>query len=108
MTKSKYKNSSVRTKKRVKRHRRSMLGVSTVVVMLSVVIFTKSVTLRAENKEYKAQEAQLKSQIEQEKNRTEEITAFRSYIGTDDYVKAVAQERLGLVDPNEIIFRPAE
>ena len=35
--------------------------------------------------------------------------ASRADIGrADEYIKDVAEEKLGLVDPNEIIFKPAE
>ena len=33
---------------------------------------------------------------------------FEEYVKTDDYIKEMAEERLNLVDPNEIIFKPSE
>ena len=41
-------------------------------------------------------------------SRAEEVKAYEEYVKTDEYIKDVAEEKLGLVDPNEIIFKPAE
>ena len=65
-------------------------------------------TLQAKNKSYKQQEAELKSQINEQKERAEEIKEYEEYVKTDEYIKEVAEEKLGLVDPNEIIFKPAQ
>lgn len=67
-----------------------------------------AVTLQAKNKSYKQQEAELKAQINEQKERAEEIKEYEEYVKTDEYIKEVAEEKLGLVDPNEIIFKPAQ
>ena len=48
------------------------------------------------------------AQIKEEKKRAKEVEAYEAYVKTDDYVKEIAEEKLGLVDPNEIIFKPAK
>ena len=60
------------------------------------------------NAQYKKQEAELEAQIKEEKKRAKEVEAYEAYVKTDDYVKEIAEEKLGLVDPNEIIFKPAK
>ena len=77
-------------------------------VFLSGVLAVNSLRLQAKNAEYIEQEEELQSQIDDEKKRSEEVAAFREYVKTDDYVKETAEEKLDLVDPNEIIFKPAE
>jgi len=67
-----------------------------------------NVSLKAKNDEYKAQEAELKTQIEEEQARSKEVEQFKSYVQTDDYIKDIAEDKLGLVDPNEIIFKPTK
>ena len=47
-------------------------------------------------------------QIQEEKNRSEEIEDYEEYVKTDEYIKETAEEKLGLVDPDEVIFKPAE
>lgn len=89
----------------MQRHKRSMLAVSSVIVMLMVVVSINSVTLRAQEQEYQTQISDLETQIEEEKTRTEEIDDLEEYVGTDEYVEDVAKDKLGLIHENEIIFR---
>ena len=89
----------------MQRHKRSMLAVSSVIVMLMVVVSVNSVTLRAQEQEYQTQISDLETQIEGEKTRSEEIDNLEEYVGTDEYVEDVAKDKLGLIHENEIIFR---
>ncbi|MDD3402319.1 MAG: septum formation initiator family protein [Hespellia sp.] len=110
MTKNRRKRSraAIQKKTQLRRHKRSIFLVSAVVVLLTITIFSKSVSLQAQNREYEKQAAELQSQIDDEKQRSEEIGKLKEYITSDEYVKEIAEDRLGLVNPNEIIFRPAE
>ncbi len=77
-------------------------------LLLTGVLTVNSVMLQAKNKEYKEQEAELEAQIQEEKNRSEEIEDYEEYVKTDEYIKETAEEKLGLVDPDEVILKPAE
>ena len=50
---------------------------------------------------------ELSSQIKEEEKRSEEVKEYEEYVKTDDYIKETAEQKLGLVDPNEIIFKPS-
>ena len=54
------------------------------------------------------QEEELKAQIKEEEQRSKEIDKFEDYVKTDDYIKDTAEDKLGLVDPNEITFKPSK
>ena len=56
----------------------------------------------------KTPEEELERQIKEEEQRAKEVEEFEEYVKTDDYIKETAEEKLGLVDPNEIVFKPAE
>ncbi len=92
-------------KRRMQRHKRSVLAVSAVVLLLFAVVTANSISLRAKEKEYLGQEQDLEQQIEEEKARAEEIEELREYVGTDQYVEDIAREKLGLVHENEIILK---
>ena len=49
---------------------------------------------------------ELKTQIKSEQARAEEIKEYEQYVQTDDYMKEIAEDKLNLVDPNEIVFKP--
>lgn len=88
----------------MQRHKKSVLAVSAVVLLLFVVVSANSISLRAKEDACKAQELELKQQLEEEKARTEEIKELGEYVGTDEYVEDVAREKLGLIHENEIIL----
>ncbi len=89
----------------MQRHRRSVLAVSAVVLLLFVVVSVNSISLRAKEKAYRAQELELEQQLKEERARTKEIEELGEYVGSDAYVEDVAKEKLGLVHPNEVIFK---
>ena len=86
-----------RSKSRLQNHKRSVLAISSIIVMLSAVIVIHGMALQARNKEYMAQEAELMAQLDDEKE----------YVGTDEYIEDVAKEKLGLIKQNEILFKAA-
>lgn len=86
-------------------HKRSMLAVGAVIILLTAVVSVSGMTLHAKEKAYKAQETELKQQIEEEKKRTKEIDKLETYVGTDTYVEDMAREKLGMVYKDETIFK---
>ena len=94
--------------RRARQHRRSVLLICMVLVCLSGVLAVNSVKLQARTAQYKEQEEELAVQIREEKDRAEEVKEFEEYVKTDEYIKDTAENKLDLVDPNEIIFKPAE
>lgn len=97
-----------RRKSGLKHHRRSVFLICGVLVFLSVVLAAGSVKLYTKNQQYKAQEEELEAQIKQEEERAEEVKEYQEYVKTDEYIKETAEDKLDLVDPNEIIFKPAQ
>ena len=93
---------------RLRQHKRSVLLICMILVALSGVLAVSSIRLHAKNAQCKAQEEELERQIKEEEQRAKEVEEFEEYVKTDDYIKETAEEKLGLVDPNEIVFKPAE
>mgnify|MGYP000473705100 CR=1 FL=1 len=101
----KQKNRVRQQRKRVQQHKRSMLGISAVIMLLVMVVSVSSISLQARNKEYIAQEKELEASIQEEKDRAEEISELEDYVGTDEYIEQTAKDKLGLFHENEIIFK---
>ena len=111
MNRKKRSGNGARKKRRkpgLRRYKRSILMICAVLICLTGVLAVSSVRLQAKNAEYKAQEEELAAQIKEEEQRAEEVEEFEEYVKTDDYIKETAEDRLNLVDPNEIIFKPSE
>lgn len=89
-------------------HKRSVMMISMVLLLLCGVLTVNSITLQAKKNSYKEQEKELTEQIDDQKARSEEIKDYEQYVKTDEYVKETAEDKLGLVDPDEIIFKPVK
>ncbi len=79
--------------------------ISFVIVLLAVFLVAGSVSLRKKDKAYAAKEAELKERLGEEKNRSDELDDLEEYVGTDEYIEDIARDKLGLLDPNEILFK---
>lgn len=93
---------------RLRHYKRSILMICAVLICLSGALAVSSLSLHAKNNQYKEQEKELEAQIQAQKERSKEVDEFKEYVKTDDYIKETAEDKLGLVDPNEIIFKPAK
>lgn len=91
-----------------RQHKRSVVVICTVLGMLAAALAVNSVSLYGRNQVYKQQEAELRAQIAEQKERAEEVKEYAEYVQSEDYIRDVAEEKLGLTDPKEILFRPEE
>ena len=94
-----------RQKRRLNGHKRSVLVVSVVIVLLGAIVFVNSMPLKAKERAYKEQEIELQKQIKEEEQKAKEIEKLEEYVGTDEYIEDMAREKLGLVYEDEIIFK---
>ncbi|WP_251389825.1 septum formation initiator family protein [Mediterraneibacter agrestimuris] len=86
-------------------HKKSVMVICVILCLLTGTLSVNAVGLYNKNKIYRQQEAELKAQIKEEEERSKEVEEFEAYVKTDEYIKDVAEEKLGLVDPGEIIFK---
>jgi len=89
-------------------HRVSIVLVIVVLLVLGGVLWGNSTTLRARYQVYQRQAEELQAQIELQKRRADEIEKYAEFVQSDEFIRQIAEEKLGLVDPNEIIFRPVD
>ena len=94
--------------RRKRQNRLGMFLVTLVVLMLLVVVSINSVGLRQKYASYQEREQALEDQINAEEDRKLQIEEYRKYTQTKKYVEEVAKDKLGLVNPGEIIYKPEE
>ena len=98
-----------RRRTRLSRERRimknTMLMILLVVCILFVALFIGGYRLNKKIDSALAHKADLEDQIRDEEIRREEIEELEEYMKTDEYIREVAREKLGLVDEGDIIFR---
>ena len=83
-------------------------GITVVVASLAFAVNVKSTSMKKKDLEYQVKEASLIKQKTQEEERAKELEAYRVYVQTKQYIEQVAKEKLGLVNPDEILLKPSE
>ncbi len=79
-----------------------------VIVVLSIMFVLVSFSgknLKDKQDAYAIKKAELEQQIAVQEERALELEELRKYVQTDSYVEEVAQEKLGLVHSDEILFK---
>ncbi|MCC8127037.1 MAG: septum formation initiator family protein [Clostridiales bacterium] len=89
-------------------NRMAIIGITLVVFSLGVVVNFKSASMKKKDQEYQIREEALMQQVEDEKTRADELEEYRIYVQTKEYVEEVAKQKLGLVNPDEILLKPSE
>lgn len=91
-----------------RRYRKVTVMAGIFCIVLTAVMFVGMMHFREKNKAYSVAQAELASQIEEQKERADKLDSYSSYVQSDTYVRETAKEKLGLMDPGEIIFRPQD
>ncbi len=88
-----------------KSNKLGVLGIVTVVVLMGALLFSRISGKKDELAGLQQKEEQLRQQLTEEQTRSQELEEKRIYVKTKKYVEDVAKQ-LGLVYPNEIIYKP--
>ena len=91
-----------------KRKRREHLGNRLALLGVTFVVNMRSSSLKEKDLEYQAREESLRKQVDEEKQRAARLEEQRVYVQTKQYIEKVAKEKLGLVNPDEILLKPTE
>ena len=97
------KNSG-RKKKVRKKSRTTEFSITVVLCCLVAVLTVKGISLQQKVNANASRLSSLDSQIEEEKQRTDDITALKEYMQTDEYIEKMASEKLGLIKSNAKVF----
>ena len=97
-----------REQRRKRQKRSAILGMvfaMLVVVGLGVLLWNGKKNIEAKNVEYEKQIKELQEQVDKEKQRTEELNEYKKYVQTKKFAEEIAKDKLGLIYPDEIIFK---
>ena len=100
-----------RTKRKKKErlgNRLALVGITVVVLSMAVVVNMRSASLKQRDLEYQMKEESLRNQLAQEEQRAAKLEEERVYVQTKQYIEKVAKEKLGLVNPDEILLKPTQ
>lgn len=83
----------------------ALLGVTLLVALLAFTVNLRSQTLRKQEQAYAMQEENLQEEIQSEQQRTRQLEEKKKYVTTKQYIEQVAKEKLGLIDPDEVLLK---
>ena len=102
---SRRKRKSATKKKTDRGNKLALIGITAVVLSLAVVVNLGSANFIQKNEVYKEKEASITKQIEKEKVRSEHLAERKIYVQTKQYIEKVAEDKLGLVKPTDILIK---
>jgi cell division protein DivIC len=89
-------------------NRMAIIGITVVVFCMGVVVNIKSSSLKKKDLEYQVREETLLTQVEKEKDRAAELEEYRIHVQNKQYIEEIAKQKLGLVNPDEILLKPSQ
>lgn len=96
-----------RIRQRRIKSKRVMIIISFIAIAFCIVMGAQMIKKHNTLSQLQAQESKLQKQYEKELQLSQELKDQESYVKTDDYVEEMAR-KLGLLYPNEVIFKPEE
>lgn len=88
-----------------KANRTAMRIIAVIVCILFAVLLFQEIKLRQRIRYNDEVRENLTGEMREENARKEKILAQKEYMETDDYVREIARDYLGLVDENDIILK---
>lgn len=102
-------NGRVRKKKKENlTNHMTFIGITLVVLSLALAVHLKGLDLKQKDLNYQIKEENLIAQVANEEKRAKDLEQYRVYVQTKEYIEKVAKEKLGLVNKDEILLKPAE
>ena len=99
---------AVRKRKERLGNRMALVGITFVVISLAVVVNFRGAEIKEMDLAYQIRAENLSRQLEEEKERAQKLEEERIYVQTKEYIEKVAKEKLGLVNPDEILLKPIQ
>lgn len=89
-------------------NRMALIGITFVVFSLAMIVTIKGVTLKEKEQEYQLRLESIQIQVDKEKERADKLEEYRVYVQTKQYIEEVAKQKLGLVNPDEILLKSSQ
>ena len=87
-------------------NRVALVAVTVVLLALALLVQYRSSSLKKKEALYHEKEMSLLAQVAEQEERAEKLEEYRVYVQTNQYIEKEAKEKLGLVNPDEILLKP--
>ena len=86
----------------------AFIATAGIIAVFAVVLISSKIRLDNKSREYNAAINNIEQEMEVQRQRTEKLEERREYTKSREYIEEVAKNKLGLIYPDEIIFRAEE
>ncbi len=93
-------------KRRGKQNRLSRLAIALVAAALVVVLGFQTLKLQQKDNDYRQRLAAVERQLAEEESRAEDLRERQDYVQTSQFIEQEAKDKLGMINPNEILMKP--
>ena len=85
-----------------------MIGLTLLIGFVASTVYIDSREMRDQQRAYIQREQALERQISDEEQRTEILNERKKYVTTKQYIEEVARDKLGLLNPDEVLLKEKE
>lgn len=89
-------------------NRMAMVTITAVVFSMALAVNFKVGALKKKEAYYAEREQIIAAQLAEEEDRAVSLEQYSKYVHTQEYVEKTAKEKLGLVNPDEVILKPEQ
>ena len=93
-------------KRKGKQNRLSRIAIAFVAAALVAVLGFQTVKLQRKDDEYRQKLAAVERQLAEEESRAQELKERQDYVQTSQFIEQEAKDKLGMINPNEILLKP--
>lgn len=97
-----------RNSKRKDKNSIKVISAVAILFIVAICVFFRIQTqnINAQNREEEQKIDQLQQELESQNAYSAELEEYSKYVNTKQFIEEIARQRLGLVYPDEIIFKP--
>jgi len=97
-----------RNSKRKDKNSIKVISAVAIVFIIAICVFFRIQTqnINAQNHDESQKIDQLQQELQSEQAISDELDEYEKYVNTKQFIEEIARQRLGLVYPDEIIFKP--
>jgi len=83
----------------------AMAGLTLMIGIIAATVYVDSRDMRAQQQAYIQREKTLEHLISEEEQRTVLLNERKKYVTTKQYIEEVARDKLGLLNPDEVLLK---
>ncbi len=95
-------------KKKIKKTKFNQIAIPIVVIAIGILLLFGFVRIlviqQGQINQYRGRVGELEQEIKEEQQKLDALKEEQKRVTSDEYIEAIAREKLGLVDPNEKVF----